>query len=60
MHVFVIKNKRINMRISDKRYAKLQALSQIKEKSITAIFEDWIDGLSFPEIGNSSDIYHPQ
>ena len=44
-----IKTKRLNLRLSDNRYAKLKNYADSKEKDITRVIEDWIDRL--PNVG---------
>ena len=45
----VIKTKRLNLRLSENRYAKLKNYADSKEKDITRVIEDWIDRL--PNVG---------
>lgn len=44
-----MKPKRLNIRLSQKRYDKLKKYADSKEKDMTQIIEDWIDRL--PNIG---------
>ncbi|WP_414584941.1 hypothetical protein [Scytonema sp. PCC 10023] len=56
VHIMYIKmeKKDIHVRISKKRYEKLKAVAQGKEKTMTQLIEDWIDRLPSPEIDDSS------
>ena len=45
---------RLNLRISEKRLAKLKVYAENKEKTITQLIEDWIDRLPSQSIGDSS------
>ena len=44
-----MKPKRLNIRLSDKRYEKLKKYAESKEKDMTQVIEDWIDRL--PSVG---------
>ncbi len=50
---------RLNLRISEKRLVKLKAYAAIKEKTITQLFEDWIDRLPTKDIADSSSTSLP-
>ncbi|MEH1866832.1 MAG: DUF6364 family protein [Nostoc sp.] len=43
-----MKTGRLNLRISEKRLAKLKTYADNKEKTITQLVEDWIDRLPHP------------
>jgi hypothetical protein len=43
--MYIMKAGRLNLRISEKRLAKLKAYAEGKEKTITQLIEDWIDRL---------------
>jgi predicted DNA-binding ribbon-helix-helix protein len=47
---------RLNLRISEKRLAKLKAYAENKEKTVTQLIEDWVDRLPNREVGNSSSL----
>jgi predicted HicB family RNase H-like nuclease len=49
-----MKTGRLNLRISEKRLAKLKMYAENKEKTITQLVEDWIDRLPNQSIGDSS------
>ena len=49
-----MKEKSIRIRLSQKRYDKLKAYAQSKEKAVTQLVEDWIDRLPTKDIGDSS------
>jgi len=38
-----MKTGRLNLRLSEKRVAKLKAYAKSKEKTITQLIEEWID-----------------
>jgi hypothetical protein len=40
-----MKSKRLNIRLSEKRYDKFKKYADSKEKDMTRIIEDWIDRL---------------
>lgn len=40
-----MKTKRLNVRMSDRRYYKLQLYAATADKTITQLLEDWIDSL---------------
>jgi hypothetical protein len=40
-----MKIKRLNVRLSDRRYYKLQSYAATTDKTITQLLEDWIDTL---------------
>jgi hypothetical protein len=40
-----MKIKRLNARLSDRRYYKLQSYTAISDKTITQLIEDYIDSL---------------
>jgi len=40
-----MKDKSIRIRLSEKRYLKLKAYAQVKEKTMTQVVEEWIDRL---------------
>jgi hypothetical protein len=50
-----MKNKALNLRISERRLNKLRLYSVWKDKTMTQILEDFIDSLPTPEIRNSSE-----
>lgn len=54
-----MKEKRLNVRISDRRLSKLQSYAVSKDKTVTQIVEDWIDRLPNMQIGDSSYISSP-
>ena len=47
--VSTMKAKRLNVRLSEKRYDKLKKYADSKEKEMTQLIEDWIDRL--PNVG---------
>ncbi|RAM48325.1 MAG: hypothetical protein C6Y22_28355 [Hapalosiphonaceae cyanobacterium JJU2] len=49
-----MERKDIHVRVSRKRYDKLRAVAQSKDKTMTQLIEDWIDRLPSLKIGNSS------
>jgi len=44
-----MKTKQVNIRLSEKRLAKVRAVAAEREKTITDLVEDWIDRLPQPE-----------
>jgi len=44
-----MKTKQVNIRLSEKRLAKVRAVAAKREKTITDLVEDWIDRLPQPE-----------
>jgi hypothetical protein len=50
-----MKNKALNLRISERRLNKLRLYSAWKDKTMTQILEDFIDSLPTPEIDKNSD-----
>jgi hypothetical protein len=53
-----MKNKSLNLRISERRLNKLRLYSVQKEITMTRIIEDFIDSLKL-ENGDSSSTYYP-
>jgi hypothetical protein len=51
---YIIQEKSIRIRLSQKRYNKLKSYAQSKEKTVTQLVEDWIDRLPNTQIGGSS------
>jgi hypothetical protein len=49
-----MKTGRLNLRISEKRLARLKAYAGDKEKTITQLIEDWIDRLPNSKTDDSS------
>ena len=47
-----MKNKYLQIRISERRLNKFRLYSAWKDKTMTQILEDFIDSLPTPEIGN--------
>lgn len=47
-----MKNKALNLRISERRLNKLRLYSAWRDKTMTQILEDFIDSLPIPEVGN--------
>jgi uncharacterized protein (DUF1778 family) len=41
-----MKNKRLSLRISERRMRVLQTYAATKDKTITSLVEDWIDSLT--------------
>ncbi len=54
-----MKNKSLNLRITERRLNKLKLYATSKEKTMTQLIEDWIDRLPSPEIeiNNYSDTH---
>jgi hypothetical protein len=44
-----MKTKQVNIRLSEKRLAKVRAVAVEREKTITDLVEDWIDRLPQPK-----------
>jgi Family of unknown function (DUF6364) len=44
-----MKSGRLNLRISEKRLAKLKIYAENREKTVTQLVEDWIDRLPSPK-----------
>lgn len=40
-----MKNKRLNVRLTDKRYDKLNLLSKELDRTISSLIDEWIDSL---------------
>jgi hypothetical protein len=51
-----MKNKYLQIRISERRLNKFRLYSVWKDKTMTQILEDFIDSLPNPEIDNSSSL----
>ncbi len=49
-----MKEKRLSLRLSAKRMYALQVYAASKEKSITAVIEDWIDSFNSEKVRSSS------
>lgn len=49
-----MKSGRLNLRISEKRLAKLKVYAENREKTVTQLVEDWIDRLPISRIDDSS------
>ena len=54
MMYIAVKKKDLHIRISSRRYDKLKAYAQDKEKTVTQLIEDWIDRLPNTKIGDFS------
>lgn len=54
-----MKVKRLNCRITDRRYHKLVLLSAQMDRTISSLVDEWIDSLPDPEIVRSSSIPSP-
>lgn len=54
-----MKNKFLQIRISEDRLNKFRLYSIIKGKTMTQLIENWIDLLEIPEINNSSNTSLP-
>jgi len=44
-----MKNKRLNVRMTDRRYYKLVLLSAQLDRTISSMIDEWIDSLPEPE-----------
>ncbi len=49
-----MKNKRLSLRISERRMLVLQTYAANKDKTITSVVEDWIDSLNSEKVRSSS------
>jgi hypothetical protein len=49
-----MKNKRLSLRISERRMLVLQTYAANKDKTITSLVEDWIDSLNSEKVRSSS------
>ncbi len=49
-----MKEKSIRIRLSERRYLKLKAYADAKEKTMTQVVEDWIDRLQLPKVLEAS------
>lgn len=49
----IMKNKKLEVRLSDRRMNKLRLYAASKDKSMTAVIEDLIDSLASEEIDKS-------
>jgi hypothetical protein len=50
-----MKNKALNIRMSERRLNKLRLYAQAKEKTMTQIIEDYIDRLPVQEAANNTE-----
>ncbi|BAZ66110.1 hypothetical protein NIES4106_23170 [Fischerella sp. NIES-4106] len=50
-----MKNKQLRLRMSERRFYKLQLCAVQSDKTMTQIIEELIDSLPSPEIGNSCE-----
>jgi hypothetical protein len=50
----IMKNKRLGLRMSERRYNKLQLYSIQVDKTMTQVLEEFIDSLPNPEIDKNS------
>jgi hypothetical protein len=48
--VDTMKNKRLNVRMTDRRYYKLVLLSTELDRTISSMLDEWIDSLPDPKI----------
>ena len=55
-----MKEKVLRFRVSERRYNKLKSYAESKDKTMTQLFEEWIDRLPKPEIDNSSSTPLPK
>jgi hypothetical protein len=51
-----MKNKQLRLRMSERRFNKLQLYAVQADKTMTQVVEELIDSLPNPEIDNSSNI----
>jgi hypothetical protein len=49
-----MKDKRLNVRMSERRLNKLRLYAANKDKTVTQVVEDWVDRLPVPDSNNSS------
>lgn len=54
-----MKDKRLNVRMSERRLNKLRLYAANKDKTVTQVVEDWVDRLPVPESSNSSSSAKP-
>ena len=54
----IMKNKRLSVRVSDRRLHKLHLYAASREKTIASLVEDWIDSLPQEEIDKNGAILH--
>jgi len=54
--VAVMKSKQLRLRMSERRFNKLQLYAVQADKTMTQVVEELIDSLPNPEIDNSSNI----
>lgn len=47
------KDKKITLRLSNKRKERFKEYSQLRDKAMTELMEDWIDSLPLEELRNS-------
>jgi Holliday junction resolvasome RuvABC ATP-dependent DNA helicase subunit len=52
----VMKESRLNLRISSRRLNKLRSYAASKDKTVTQIVEDWVDRLPNTEIGGQGTV----
>ncbi|MCM0592290.1 MAG: hypothetical protein HEQ35_25580 [Gloeotrichia echinulata IR180] len=50
-----MKNKRLNVRLTDKRYYKLVMLSTQIDRTISSLVDEWIDSLPEPKNQNITE-----
>lgn len=50
-----MKNKRLNVRLTDKRYYKLVLLSTQMDRTISSLLDEWIDSLPEPKKPNITE-----
>ncbi|GAC1459027.1 MAG: hypothetical protein NVS2B14_04780 [Chamaesiphon sp.] len=53
-YVTVMKNKQLRLRMSERRFNKLQSYALYADKTMTQVVEELIDSLPTTENGNSS------
>ncbi len=50
-----MKTKRLNVRLTDRRYHKLVLFAVISDKTISSLVDEWIDSLPEPEKPNATE-----
>ncbi len=50
-----MKTKRLNVRLTDRRYHKLTLLAAQSDKTISSLVDDWIDSLPEPKKPNITE-----
>lgn len=53
-----MKIKRLNVRLTDKRYEKINLLAKELDRTVSSLIDEWIDSLSTPKTKSHGESIH--